>query len=270
MTGLLQDKIAIVTGGAKGLGLGISRRLVREGAKVVITGRDGAAAEAVAATIRDELGGQALGFAADVGVKADVETMVARAVDHFGGLDILVNNASALSPNVLLEQKTDAMLQRTLDIAVWGGWWGMRAAFPHMRARGGGSVINFYSIDAQTGAWLHGDYNIAKSALLGLTRSAAVEWGRFNIRVNAISPTGLGQVFAKLVQDVPGFLEAATQNNPLLRAGDPEDDIGPVVVFLASEMSRFITGELINVDGGQNLPGYVSKPHNLAELEAGA
>jgi NAD(P)-dependent dehydrogenase (short-subunit alcohol dehydrogenase family) len=268
MSGLLAGKIAIVTGGAKGLGLGISRRMAREGAKVVITGREGAAAEAAAAAIRDELGGEALGFAADVGIKDDVEAMIARTVDHFGGLDVLVNNASTLSPNVLLEQKTDAMLRRTLDIALWGSWWGMRAAFPHMKARGGGSVVNFYSIDADTGAWLHADYNITKSALLGLTRSAAVEWGRFNIRVNAISPTGLGQVFAQLVKDVPGFLEAATANNPLLRAGDPEDDIGPVVVFLASEMSRFITGELINVDGGQNLPGYVSKPHNLAELEA--
>jgi NAD(P)-dependent dehydrogenase (short-subunit alcohol dehydrogenase family) len=266
MMGLLEGKVAIVTGGAKGLGLGISRRLVREGAKVVITGRDGAAAEVEAATIRKELGGEALGFAADVGVKADVEAMVARTVEHFGGLDILVNNAATLTPNILLENKTDEMLKRTLEIALWGSWWGMQAAFPHMRARGGGSVVNFYSIDADTGAWLHADYNIAKSAILGLTRSAAVEWGRFNIRINAISPTGLGQVFAKLVKDVPGFLEAATENNPLLRAGDPEDDIGPVVVFLASQMSRFITGELINVDGGQNLPGYVSKPHNLAEL----
>ena len=270
MTGLLDGKVAIVTGGAKGLGLGISRRLVREGAKVVLTGRDGAAAEAEAALIRRELGGEAIGFAADVGVKADVETMVSRTIAHFGGLDILVNNAATLSPNILLENKTDEMLKRTLDIALFGSWWGMQAAFPHFRKAGGGSVINFYSIDADTGAWLHADYNIAKSAILGLTRSAAVEWGRFNIRVNAISPTGLGQVFAKLVKELPGFLEAATANNPLLRAGDPEEDIGPVVVFLASAMSRFITGEMINVDGGQNLPGYVSKPHNLAELEGSA
>jgi 3-oxoacyl-[acyl-carrier protein] reductase len=160
------------------------------------------------------------------------------------------------------------MLRRTLEIGVWGNWWAMQAAFPHMKARGGGSVINFSSIDAQTGAWLHSDYNINKLGILGLTRSAAVEWGRFNIRVNAIAPTGLGQVFAQLVKDVPGFLENVVATNPLKRAGDPEKDIGPVVVFLASEMSRFITGEMINVDGGQNLPGYVSIPHNLAELEA--
>jgi 3-oxoacyl-[acyl-carrier protein] reductase len=268
MTGLLTDKVAIITGGAKGLGYGISRALAREGAAVLISGRDGAATEKVAAEITAEFGTRAIGIAADMGVKADVVAMVERAVDEFGGLDILVNNASQLSAGVLLEDKTDEMLQRTLEIGVWGNWWGMQAAFPHMKAQGGGSIINFSSIDAQTGAWLHSDYNINKLGILGLTRSAAVEWGRFNIRVNAIAPTGLGQVFAQLVKDVPGFLENVVATNPLKRAGDPEKDIGPVVVFLASEMSRFITGEMINVDGGQNLPGYVSIPHNLAELEA--
>lgn len=267
MTGLLDGKVAIVTGGAKGLGAGISRRMAREGAKLVITGREGSVAEAAAKKIHDDFGTDAIGFASDMGVKEQVLGMIDRAVTEFGGLDILVNNASQLSSNVLLEHKTDEMLQKTLEIGTWGNWWAMQAAFPHMKARGGGSIVNFYSIDAQTGAWLHSDYNMNKGAILGLTRSAAVEWGRFNIRVNAIAPTGMGQVFAQLVKDVPGFLDAVTENNPLVRAGDPEDDIGPVVVFLASEMSRFVTGELINVDGGQHLPGYVSKPHNLAELE---
>ncbi|GFE75757.1 SDR family NAD(P)-dependent oxidoreductase [Novosphingobium aerophilum] len=268
MTGLVQGKIAIVTGGAKGLGYGISRCLAREGADILITGRDGAAAEAVAAEISQEFGTRAMGLSADMGIKDDVEGMIERVVSEFGGLDILINNASQLSANVLLEQKTDEMLQRTLEIGTWGTWWAMRAAFPHMKARGGGSIVNFYSIDAQTGAWLHADYNMNKGAILGLTRTAAVEWGRFNIRTNAIAPTGMGQVFAQLAEDVPGFLEMATASNPLKRAGDPEKDIGPVVLFLASEMSRFVNGELINVDGGQHLPGYVSVPHNLAEMEA--
>lgn len=268
MTGLLQNKVAIVTGGAKGLGHGISRRMAREGAMLLITGRDGAATERVAAEIRSDFGTRAVGISADMGVKDEVLGMVDRAVAEFGGLDVLVTNASALSPNVLLEHKTDDMLRQTLDIGTWGTWWAMRAAFPHMKARGGGSIVNFYSIDAQTGAWLHSDYNMNKGAILGLTRSAAVEWGRFNIRTNAIAPTGMGQVFAELAEKVPGFLDMATASNPLKRAGDPEDDIGPVVVFLASEMSRFVNGELINVDGGQHLPGYVSVPHNLAELEA--
>jgi len=269
MSGLLKDKVAIVTGGAKGLGYGISRRMASEGASLLITGRDGAATEKVAAEIRAEFGTQAVGMSADMGVKEEVLGMIQRAVDEFGGLDTLVNNASLLSDNVLLEHKTDEMLKRTLEIGVWGCWWGMKAALPHMKKRGGGSIINFHSIDAQTGAWLHGDYNINKMGIMGLTRSAAVEWGRFGIRANAIAPTGLGQVFADLVENVPGFLEQATANNPLKRAGDPENDIGPVIVFLASEMSRFVTGEMINVDGGQHLPGYVSIPHNLEELEKG-
>lgn len=269
MSKLLEGKVAIITGGAKGLGYGISRAMAEAGASLLITGRDGAATEKVAAEIRSEFGTAAVGMSADMAVKDQVEAMVARAVAEFGGLDTLVTNASSLSPNVLLEHKTDEMLADTLAMGVWGTWWAMRAALPHMKKRGGGSVVNFYSIDADTGAWLHSDYNINKMGILGLTRSAAVEWGRFAIRVNAIAPTGLGQVFAQLVKDVPGFLEMATANNPLKRAGDPERDIGPVVVFLASEMSRFITGEMINVDGGQNLPGYVSVPHNLEELEAG-
>ncbi len=269
MSGLLEGKVAIVTGGAKGLGAGISRRMAREGARLAITGRDGPAAEAAAEAVTRDFGVEAIGFAADMGVKDEVEAMVARAVERFGRLDSLVNNASLLSPNILLEHKTDEMLRRTLEIGTWGTWWAMRAAFPHLKERGG-TIVNFYSIDAQTGAWLHSDYNMNKGAILGLTRSAAVEWGRFNIRVNAIAPTGMGQVFADLAENVPGFLDMATASNPLKRAGDPEDDIGPVIVFLASAMSRFITGELINVDGGQNLPGYVSVPHNLAELEAGA
>lgn len=268
MSGLLQDKVAIVTGGAKGLGYGISRRMAREGASLLITGRDGAATEKVAKEIRDEFGTGAVGISADMGEKDEVVGMVDRAVSEFGGLDTLVLNASLLSPNILLEQKTDEMLDRTLKIGTWGTWWAMKAAFPHMKARGGGSIVNFYSIDAQTGAWLHSDYNMNKGAILGLTRSAAVEWGRFNIRTNAIAPTGMGQVFADLVDKVPGFLDMATASNPLKRAGDPENDIGPVVVFLASELSRFVNGELINVDGGQHLPGYVSVPHNLEEMEA--
>jgi NAD(P)-dependent dehydrogenase (short-subunit alcohol dehydrogenase family) len=138
-----------------------------------------------------------------------------------------------------------------------------------MIARGGGSIVNFYSIDAETGAWLNSDYVISKSALLGLTRSAASEWGRYNIRVNAIAPTGMGNVFHMLAKEIPNFAENAAAMAPLMRNGDPENDIGPAVVFLASDMSRFITGELVHIDGGLHMPGYNSKPPNLAELDKG-
>src|SRR3546814_8872841 len=156
---LLEGKVGIVTGGAKGLGHGISRRMAREGASLLITGRDGAATEKVAAEIRDEFGTQAIGISADVGIKEQIEAMVERAVSEFGGLDILVNNASQLSPNILLEHKTDEMLKRPLEIGPWGTWWAMRAAFPHMTARGGGASAHFYSIEPPPGDWPHRDKN---------------------------------------------------------------------------------------------------------------
>ena len=115
---------------------------------------------------------------------------------------------------------------------------------------------------------MHADYNTAKSAILGLTRSAAAEWGRFNIRTNAIAPTAMGATFYKLCAENPGFAEKAAAMRPLGRCGEPEEDIGPVAVFLASEMSRYITGEQIHVDGGLHLPGYNSRPPNIPVRES--
>jgi NAD(P)-dependent dehydrogenase (short-subunit alcohol dehydrogenase family) len=175
--------------------------------------------------------------------KEDIEGAIRAAVGRFGGLDTLVNNAIGLSPNILLEQKTDEMMEGVLRSGLWATWWAMRAALPHMKKRGGGRIINFYSIDADVAAWLHADYNLTKAAIQGLTRSAAAEWGRFNILVNAIAPTAAGTIFTELCEKVPGFGAAAAQQNPLGRVGDPEADIAPVVVFLASELARYVTGE---------------------------
>jgi NAD(P)-dependent dehydrogenase (short-subunit alcohol dehydrogenase family) len=240
---------------------------VREGARVMIAEFDAEAGAAAAREITGDLGGQARFIATDVRVKDQVERAVASTVEAFGGIDILVNNAFSASPNILLERKTDEMLDNTLHGGLWASWWAMRAALPHFKARGGGKVINFYSIDAEVAAWLHSDYNINKSAIRGLTRSAANEWGRFNINVNAIAPTAMGTVFQRLAAATPGFAEAAARRKPLRRNGDPEWDIGPVAVFLASEMSRYVTGEIINVDGGLHLPGYASEPADLTDLE---
>src|SRR3546814_17116985 len=98
---------------------------------------------------------------------------------------------------------------------VWAAWWAMKAALPHMKARGGGKIINFYSIDIEIGAWLHGDYNTAKAAIVGLTRSAASDWGLFNIRTNAIAPTARGATFHKLATENPGFAEMYPSIRPL-------------------------------------------------------
>jgi len=263
---LLNEQVAVITGAGGGIGRGIALNFAKEGAAVVVAELDAASGEAVVAELK-ALGGKAVFIKTDVCKKADIEAAVQLAVDEFGGLDILVNNAFAPTPNVLLEEKTDAMLEQTLNSTVWAAWWAMKAALPHMKARGGGKIINFYSIDIEIGAWLHGDYNTAKSAIVGLTRSAASEWGRFNIRTNAIAPTAMGATFHKLAAETPGFADMSASMRPLGRSGDPETDIGPVVVFLASEMSRYITGETIHVDGGLHLPGYNSRPKGVAFRE---
>lgn len=263
---LLQDKVAVITGAGNGIGRGVARRFAREKAAVVIAEIDTSAGPAVVREC-EELGGRALFVRTDVTSKASIEAAIATAVDRFGGLDALVNNAFVPSPNVLLEEKTDEMLGRTLDSTLWATWWAMKAALPHLRQRGGGAIINFYSIDVELGAWLHADYNTGKAAILGLTRSAAAEWGRFNIRVNTIAPTAMGATFYKLCEEHPGFAEKSAAMRPLGRCGEPEDDIGPVVVFLASEMARYVTGEAIHVDGGLHLPGYNSRPAHVPVRE---
>nr|WP_315189762.1 SDR family oxidoreductase [uncultured Albidiferax sp.] len=264
--GLLQDRIAIITGAGGGIGRGVARAFAREGAAVVIAEIDEVSGLQVEQELK-ELGGRALFIKTDVTSKASIEAVVAGTVAHFGALDILVNNAFIPTPNVLLEDKTDAMLEQTLTSALWATWWSMRAAMPHMKARGWGRIVNFYSIDTETGAWLHADYNTAKAGIVGLTRSAASEWGRFNITVNAIAPTAMGATFHKLAAENPGFAERSAAARPLGRSGDPEADIGPAVVFLSCEMSRYVTGETLHVDGGLHLPGYNSRPPNVPVRE---
>ena len=149
--GLLQGKVGLITGGGGGIGRGIARQFAREGAAVVIAEVDTATGTAVAAEC-DQLGARALFVATDVTKKVSIEAAIAAAVEKFGGLDILVNNAFVPTPHVLLEEKTDAMLESTLDSCVWATWWAMKAAQPHMRQRGGGSIINFYSIDVRLGS----------------------------------------------------------------------------------------------------------------------
>lgn len=259
-------KRVLVTGAGDGLGKGIARRFAREGASVLIAEVNIEAGERATNEIK-AAGGNAVFVETDVSSKASVEASVAAIEAQFGGIDVLVNNAATLSPNILLEQKTDEMLDKVLRTGLWSTWWYMQACMPLMREQGGGRIINFYSIDAESAAWLHADYNLTKAAIKSLTQSAAVEWARFNILVNAIAPTGAGTVFAQLSQDMPGFADMAAGMNPLGRVGDPEEDIAPVVLFLASDWAKYVTGETIHVDGGIHLPRYTSKPHNLNELE---
>ncbi|MFZ0713715.1 SDR family NAD(P)-dependent oxidoreductase [Mycobacterium sp.] len=258
----LDGRVAIVTGGANGIGRGVAVRLAGAGASVVIADVDTASGTQTAKELATR-GLHALFVETNVSRKADITALVDTTCDAFGRPTILVNSAICLSPNVLLEDKTDDGLDKLLHVGLWANWWAMKAVFPGMRDAGGGSIINFRSIDGEAGAWLHSDYNITKEAIGGLTRSAAAEWGRFNIRVNAIAPVAKGTVFAELQRDHPEIVASVIQRTPLGRIGEPEGDIGGVVAFLAGDDSRFVTGVTLPVDGGTHLARYDSRPPNL-------
>ena len=258
----LTGHTAVVTGGAKGIGRGVARRFAREGARVVVADVDTFAGQATADELAD-LGGEGLFVATDVSVKQDVVAAVDRAVQAWGRLDILVNNAIKLSPNVPLHDKTDEMLESLLDTGLKATWWAMQRAFPTMRDQGHGRILNMYSIDAEAGAWFRADYIASKSAILGLTRSAAAEWGHHGITVNAIAPAAAGSVFEEYAAKDPSFVEMSARIKPMGRVGYPEDDVAPVLAFLARDEGRYVNGELLHVDGGLHLPRYNNRPAGL-------
>lgn len=175
--GLLNGKIAIVTGGAAGIGRGIARRYAREGAAVVIADIDAAKAEKAAAQIRADISPRAQAIAVDVANAERVDALFRRTEDVFGVVDIVVNSAYLPPRDILFEWKSAEMLARTMDINFAGSWRMTQAALPYMLRRGGGRIISFSSIEAKIAAWLHADYSASKAASEALTRTVAAEWG---------------------------------------------------------------------------------------------
>jgi len=249
--GRLDGKVAVVTGGAQGIGRGIARRFAREGARVLVADVRDDLGQAVADDLAD-LGGEGLYLHTDVTSREEVERMVVTTHDHFGALNVLVNDAIALAPHIPLEQKTDEMFAFMDRVGVSAARWAMQAAFPIMRQQGGGQIVNFYSSDAENGQWYHSDYNVTKAGIRALSISAAAEWARYGIRCNVIAPAAAGSIYYQLVEKNPALLEMVKQT-PFGRAGDPETDIAPVALFLATEDSQFITGQTLYVDGGITL-----------------
>lgn len=247
--GQLKGKVALITGGGQGVGLGIARAFAEQGAKLIITGRDVAKLELAADSLR-ALGPDIVISTGDVRRRADAITAVAAALEEFGQLDVLVNNAQSSTPGTPFEDMDDATMRLTLESGILGTVQHMQAAFPHMKAQGG-SIINLGSREGIYGGLGFGIYAATKEGIRGLSRVAAREWGKYNIRVNVICPAALSPIAIKYLADFPEQAEMYRKEISLGRFGDPEQDIGPAAVFLASDASRYVTGQTLNVDGGQ-------------------
>ncbi len=237
---------ALITGAGQGIGAATARRLATEGARVLVTDLDGGRAEGTAVALRAD-GLAAESFTCDVGDRGAVEAAVAAAVDRFGRLDVLVNNALSCHPDeALVEDSSDETWFRDLDITLTGAFRCVRAAMPHLAAAGGrASVVNIGSVNGEQDFGNHA-YSAAKAGLAGLTRTLAGHCAARGVRVNLIAP---GTVHTPNWAGREEALERAAPYYPLGRVGRPED-IAAAVAFLASADASWITGVTLPVDGG--------------------
>lgn len=247
--GRLQGKVAIITGGGQGVGLGIAQAFADEGAAIVLTGRTVDKLKSVVPDL-EARGGKVAVRQADARSRADTDQAVAFTVETFGGVDILVNNAQTSAPGTMLVDSHDDLIAATVESGLYGSIYYMQAVRPHMVARGGGSIINFGSRQGILGPPGYSIYGATKEAIRGLSRAAAREWGPDNIRVNVINPSAMSPAGAKWLEGFPEEAARILQEVSLRRWGDSAGDIGPVAVFLASGDSGYVTGQTINVDGG--------------------
>ena len=256
--GRLQGRVAIVTGAGQGVGLGIARALASEGAKVVCANRSADKGEAVAAGIAKDFaaqGAQAIYRQTDVSERESVLGLVEETVSTFGSVDILVNNATPTGGTARFEYMTDEAMQDYMSVNYYASFWAMQAAFPHMKARDWGRIITLCSLNGINAHRYTVMYNGSKEAARSLTRTAAVEWGRYGITANVLCPFASTPSWQGFERFDPEAARAIVEGNPIQYAGDSEKDIGPVAVFLASDESRYVTGNTIHADGGGHING---------------
>jgi NAD(P)-dependent dehydrogenase (short-subunit alcohol dehydrogenase family) len=248
----LAGKVAIITGAASGIGAASARIMAQQGASVVVADINGDGAETVAKDIRNA-GFTAVAAQTDVASEDDIRAMVDLAVDQFGGLDILHNNAALMPPDVIARDvmivDIDAELfARILRVNLIGYALGAKHAIPRMLARGGGVIINTGSVAADLAEFVRPMYGASKAGIDGLTRSIATQYGKQNIRAVTVLPGHILTPAAKAVIP-PAVTDRLLRHGLMPRSGEPED-LGYLVAFLASDDAGFITGVSIPVDGG--------------------
>jgi 3-oxoacyl-[acyl-carrier protein] reductase len=242
---LLEGRTAVVTGGAQGIGFAIAERFVAEGARVVLGDLDQAATEAAVV----KLGGDDVAHAVrcDVTKAADVEALVAAAVDGFGGIDVMVNNAG-ITRDATMRKMTEDQFDQVIAVHLKGTWNGTRLAAGIMRESGGGAIINISSISGKVGLMGQTNYSAAKAGIVGMTKAAAKEVAHLGVRINAIQP---GLIRSAMTEAMPQKIwDAKLAEVPMARAGEPSE-IASVAVFLASDLSSYMTGTVLEVTGGR-------------------
>lgn len=242
---LLSGQTAVITGGAQGLGLAIAERFVAEGARVVLGDVNLAATESAV----EQLGGADVASAVrcDVTQSADVDALVAAAVQHFGGLDIMVNNAG-ITRDATMRRMTEEQFDQVIAVHLKGTWNGLRAATAIMREHKRGAVINMSSLSGKVGLVGQTNYSAAKAGIVGMTKAAAKELAHLGIRVNAIAP---GLIRSAMTEAMPQRIwDQKLAEIPMGRAGEPVE-VAKVALFLASDLSSYMTGTVLDVTGGR-------------------
>jgi len=261
----LRDKVAMITGGAR-IGQVVARALASRGCSLALTYRGSRDTAEATASAAKAAGVNAVALRADAVDESQVRAAVLETAKSLGRLDILINMASIY---VKTPNPTASDWSAALDSNAKSAFLFSINAAPIMKKSGGGRIVNFSDWLPTSGRPHYKDYIpyfTSKAAVAALTQSLAVEFAP-DILVNAIAPAAKGTVFQQLSEAIPGFAEMSAAANPLGRVGDPETDIAPVAVFLASDDSRYVTGETIHVDGGQHIPRYNSKPADLQVFE---
>ena len=242
----LKEKVAIVTGSGRGIGKGIAEAFAKEGASVVIAEYDFDIASAVAQEI-EKNGGTAIAIKTDVSNRADVKKTVEKTISQFGGIDILVNNAGIILP-AMLYKMTDEQFDRVLSVHLKGTFICIQEVIPHMMEKKYGKIVNVASGAGIMGAIGQINYCAAKGGIVSATKAAAKELARYNITVNCIAP-GAATRMTNTIRTDERFKDIYIARIPLGRWAEPEE-IAPAFVFLASDDSSYITGQVLCVDGG--------------------